>query len=77
MTELAAPFTMSMTAIAKHVRVLERAGLLTHRKSGRVRRCRIAADRLQLADQWLDTYQSFWSNKLDGLARHLESGADE
>jgi DNA-binding transcriptional ArsR family regulator len=76
-TELAAPFTMSMTAVAKHVRVLERAGLLTHRKSGRVRRCRIAADRLQLASAWLDTYQSFWSERLDGLAMHLESGGDE
>jgi DNA-binding transcriptional ArsR family regulator len=76
-TELAAPFTMSMTAIAKHVRVLERAGLLTHRKSGRVRRCRLATDRLQLVSEWLETYQSFWSTRLDGLAQHLESGGDE
>jgi len=76
-SELAAPFTMSMTAIAKHVRVLERAGLLTHRKSGRVRRCRIAADRLQIASEWLDTYRSFWSERLDGLATHLESGGGE
>ena len=76
-SELAAPFTMSMTAIAKHVRVLERAGLLTHRKSGRVRRCRIAADRLQIASEWLDTYRSFWGERLDGLAKHLESGGDE
>jgi len=76
-SELAAPFTMSMTAIAKHVRVLERAGLLTHRKSGRVRRCRIAAGRLQIASEWLDTYRGFWSERLDGLAKHLESGGDE
>jgi DNA-binding transcriptional ArsR family regulator len=76
-TELAAPFTVSVTAIAKHLRVLERAGLLTHRKSGRERRCRIAADRLQLASDWLDTYRSFWSIRLDGLAKHLESGGDQ
>ena len=76
MTELSAPFAMSMTAIAKHVRVLERAGLLTHRKSGRVRRCRIAAGRLQLASDWLDAYRGFWSSQLDGLADHLDSGGD-
>jgi DNA-binding transcriptional ArsR family regulator len=75
-TELAAPFTVSMTAIAKHVRVLERAGLLTHRKSGRVRCCRIAGDRLQLASGWLDTYRGFWSSRLEGLAKHLEEGGD-
>jgi DNA-binding transcriptional ArsR family regulator len=76
-SELAAPFPVSMTAIAKHVQVLERAGLLTHRKSGRVRRCRIAAERLQLASDWLDTYRDFWATRLDGLAKHLEAGGDE
>src|SRR6201997_2982581 len=71
-SELAAPFPVSLAAIAKHVRVLERAGLLTHRKTGRVRCCRIATDRLQLASAWLDTYRGFWTNRLEGLAKHLE-----
>jgi DNA-binding transcriptional ArsR family regulator len=75
-SELAEPFDLSLPAIAKHVRVLERAGLLTHRKTGRVRRCRIAADRLRLASDWLDTYRQFWRTRLDALADHLESGED-
>jgi DNA-binding transcriptional ArsR family regulator len=76
-SELAAPFPVSLTAVAKHVRVLERAGLLTHRKTGRVRRCRIRADRLRLATDWLDAYRGFWGNQLDALADYLESGGDE
>jgi DNA-binding transcriptional ArsR family regulator len=75
-SELARPFSVSLPAVAKHVRVLERAGLLTHRKTGRVRRCRIRADRLKLATDWLDTYRDFWSARLDALANHLESGED-
>jgi hypothetical protein len=65
-----------LPAIAKHVRVLERAGLLTHRKTGRVRRCRIAVDRLKLASDWLDTYRVFWNTRLEALANHLESVED-
>ena len=76
-SELAEPFPVSLTAIAKHVRVLERAGLLTHRKTGRVRRCRLVADRLHLAGEWIDGYRSFWSTQLDALARHLETGGEE
>jgi DNA-binding transcriptional ArsR family regulator len=75
-SELAEPFSVSLPAIAKHVRVLERAGLLTHRKTGRVRRCRIVADRMQLASDWLDGYRGFWTTRLDALARHLESVDD-
>lgn len=76
-SELAEPFAVSLTAIAKHVRVLERAGLLTHRKTGRVRRCRLVADRLQLANEWIEGYRAFWTTRLDALARHLETGGDE
>jgi DNA-binding transcriptional ArsR family regulator len=76
-SELAEPFPVSLPAIAKHVRVLERAGLLTHRKTGRVRRCRIEADRMQLASNWLEGYRAFWTTRLDSLARHLEAAEDE
>ena len=76
-SELAAPFPVSLPAIAKHVRVLERAGLLTHHKTGRVRNCRIVVERLQLADDWLETYRDFWSTRLDALADHIESGGDQ
>ena len=77
MSELAAPLPISLPAIAKHVRVLKRAGLLTHHKTGRVRCCRIAVDRLQLASDWLKTYRAFWSTRLDALANHIESGGDQ
>jgi len=76
-SELAAPFSVSLPAIAKHVRVLERAGLLTHHKTGRVRCCRIVVDRLQLASDWLETYPAFWSSPLDAPADHIESGGDQ
>ncbi len=75
-SELASPFDVSLPAVAKHVRVLERAGLLTHQKTGRVRRCRIRADRMKLASDWLDAYRDFWSARLDALAHHIESGED-
>jgi DNA-binding transcriptional ArsR family regulator len=77
MSELAKPFSVTLPAIAKHVRVLERAGLLSHHKTGRVRRCRMEADRLRLASDWLEGYRNFWTTRLDALARHLESGGDE
>ena len=76
-SELAQPFSVSLPAVAKHVRVLERAGLLAHRKNGRVRRCRIVVDRLQLASDWLDTYRDFWTTRLEALADHLEAGQDQ
>jgi DNA-binding transcriptional ArsR family regulator len=76
-SELAQPFSVSLPAVAKHVRVLERAGLLAHHKNGRVRRCRIVVDRLQLASDWLDTYRDFWTTRLEALADHLEAGQDQ
>jgi DNA-binding transcriptional ArsR family regulator len=72
-TELAGPFPLSLPAVAKHLRVLERAGLLEHHKTGRVRHCRLAPDRLQLARDWLDHYRDFWSARLESLAQHMES----
>jgi DNA-binding transcriptional ArsR family regulator len=70
-TKLAEPFDVSLPAILKHVRVLERAGLLTHEKDGRVRRCRLKAKPLRQAVSWLDHYRSFWEVRLDALERHL------
>jgi DNA-binding transcriptional ArsR family regulator len=75
-SELAEPFGVSLSAIGKHVRVLERAGLLSHRKRGRVRQCRIRPSRLKLASDWLDVYSRFWDTQLGALADHLESGQD-
>jgi DNA-binding transcriptional ArsR family regulator len=70
-SELAAPFDVSLPAITKHLAVLERAGLLEHHKQGRVRRCRLVAGPMRAADDWLGTYRVFWERRLDSLADHL------
>jgi hypothetical protein len=55
--------------------VLEHAGLLQHRKRGRVRYCRLAPAPLRSADDWLARYRVFWEARLDGLAAHFEHPA--
>jgi len=69
--ELAEPFDMSFAAAAKHVKVLEEAGLLSRTIEGRSHRCRIEAGPLAQADRWLTYYQRFWSFRLDELERAL------
>ncbi len=69
--ELAQPFDMSFAAAAKHVKVLEEAGLLRRRIEGRSHYCRIEAGPLAQADRWLAYYQHFWSLSLDDLERAL------
>lgn len=71
-TELAAPFDMSLPAVSKHVRVLEDSGLLVREVKGRVHRCSVNAGQLAEAEQWLAHYRNFWESKLDALASHVE-----
>ena len=70
-SELAAPFDVSLPAVTKHLGVLERAGLLTHRRVGRVRRCKLLPARLRAADDWLAFYRGFWDARLDAFAEYL------
>jgi DNA-binding transcriptional ArsR family regulator len=65
--ELAAPHAMSFAGAAKHVGVLERAGLVERRKAGRQQLCRLKADRLREADEWLRQWENFWLSTLDRL----------
>ena len=65
--ELATPYSMSLAGASKHVRVLERAGLVTRMIRGRTHLCRLQAQRLAEADAWLKRYQRFWSDRLDAL----------
>lgn len=65
--ELAAPHAMSFAGAAKHVGVLERAGLVERRKAGRQQLCRLKAERLREADQWLRQWERFWLSTLDRL----------
>lgn len=65
--ELAAPHAMSFAGAAKHVGVLERAGLVERRKAGRQQLCRLKAERLREADEWLRQWERFWTSTLDRL----------
>lgn len=69
--ELAEPFRMSLAAAAKHVKVLERAGLVRRTIRGRSHHCRLDAARLAQAEEWIAYYQRFWSERLDALEEVL------
>ena len=72
-SELAEPLAMSLTAVAKHLRVLEAAGLVRREKRGRVVTCRLEAASLQDAAAWLAHYERFWSSSLDRLAAYAKA----
>jgi len=72
-TELARPFRISLPGVHKHLRVLERAGLLAHTKHGRVRRCRLRAQPMKDAARWIERYRRFWEYQFDALAKYLEA----
>jgi DNA-binding transcriptional ArsR family regulator len=76
-TELAKPHRMSLPAVMKHLRVLQRAGLVTQRKRGRIRRCRLAARPLKNAEAWISQYRAFWEMQFDALDRYLARPATE
>jgi len=70
-TELAAPFAMSMPAVSRHLKVLEHAGLITRGREAQWRPCRIAAAPLKDVADWLAHYQRFWTECLDRLDEYL------
>ena len=70
-TELAQPFAMSLPAVSKHLKVLERAGLITRGRSAQWRPCRLEADRLKDVSDWLETYRRFWEDSFDQLNTYL------
>ncbi|MCI4660784.1 MAG: metalloregulator ArsR/SmtB family transcription factor [Neomegalonema sp.] len=72
LSALAEPFEMSQTAVSKHVRVLEHAGLVSIEKQGRTRYCRLNAAPMREAADWLSTYQQFWQDQFMALAEHLK-----
>jgi DNA-binding transcriptional ArsR family regulator len=69
--ELAAPFAMSFAGASKHIKTLERAGLVRRTVRGRTHVCRLSPDRLEDALEWLRFYEGFWSDRLDALEREL------
>lgn len=71
-TELAAPFEMSMPAVSKHLRVLENAGLITRGREAQWRPCKLKAEPLKQAAGWLEEYRQFWEQSFDRLEDYLQ-----
>lgn len=69
--ELARPFAMSLPAVSRHLKVLERASLVVKTREGQTRRCRLNPATLGEAAEWLAFYQRFWGESFDRLAKHL------
>ena len=70
-TELAEPFKMSMPAVSKHLKVLERAGLIARSRDAQWRPCRLEPAPLREVDDWMAHYRRFWSDSLDRLDAYL------
>ncbi len=70
-TELAEPFSVSLPAISKHLKVLERAGLISRGRSAQWRPCRLDAAPMKDANAWLEEYRRFWEQSFDRLEEHL------
>ena len=70
-TEIARPFPVSLNAISKHIKTLERAGLVKREVVGREHHCRLEPRPLRRATAWLEHHQAFWEARLDALKRHV------
>ena len=75
--ELAAPFQISLAAASKHIKVLERAGLVERRIQGRNHFCQLRAEAMADAQGWLQHYRQFWSGRLDALEAALRTDTPE
>src|SRR5260221_13614582 len=76
-SELAAPYDMSLPAALKHVRFLEDSGLVATAKEGRIVRCSLAPGAINEAMAWLRKYEKFWNERLDALGRYLDQQEKE
>jgi DNA-binding transcriptional ArsR family regulator len=76
-SELALPLPMSLPAVMLHLKVLEEAGLVTSRKEGRVRTCRIDPAKLSLAEKWVSSRRIMWEHSLDRLGAYLDQTENE
>ena len=72
-TELAEPFAMSLPAISKHLKVLERAGLISRGRTAQWRPCRLEAAPLADVAEWVQRYERFWEGSFDRLDEHLRA----
>jgi DNA-binding transcriptional ArsR family regulator len=71
-TDLARPYSMSLPAVSKHLRVLENAGLIRRRRDGRVHSLKLEAAPMKQASLWIEEYRRFWEGSLDRLDEYLK-----
>jgi DNA-binding transcriptional ArsR family regulator len=71
-SELAAPFDISVQAISRHIQVLVKAGLVTQERTGRISRCRLEVGPIYAAAVWINQYSEYWQAQFDALAHWLE-----
>lgn len=71
--ELAEPFKMSLPAISRHIKVMEKAGLITRSRNAQQRPCRLSPEGLKQVDDWLNAYRDVWEQRLDRLETYLET----
>jgi DNA-binding transcriptional ArsR family regulator len=71
--ELAEPFTMTLPAISKHIKVLETAGLITRSRNAQQRPCKISSQGLKEVDDWMNNYREMWEQRLDRLSAYIET----
>jgi DNA-binding transcriptional ArsR family regulator len=71
-TELAEPFKLSLPGVSKHLKVLQKAGLITQGRKAQWRPCRLEAGRLKEVADWVDDYRRFWDESFDRLGEYLE-----
>jgi len=71
-TDLARPYSMSLPAVSKHLRVLEKAGLVRRRRRGRVHSVKLEAEPMKQANAWIEEYRKFWEGSLDRLDEYLQ-----
>ena len=76
-SDLAKPHAMALPSFTKHLGILERVGLITSHKSGRVRTCAIHPEAMSEIDQWFADRRALWSSRLDRLATHLEANSKD
>jgi DNA-binding transcriptional ArsR family regulator len=73
--ELAAPFPITVQAVSRHLKVLERAGLITRGRSAQLRPSRLQGAALKEVADWVGDYRGFWEERFDRLGDHLQGGA--
>ena len=71
-TDLARPYSMSLPAVSKHLRILENAGLVSRRRRGRVHSLKLEAKPMKEAQQWIEEYRKFWEESFDRLDEYLK-----